>query len=214
MPGGCSVARQRDYRAEYAARKARAAAKGITGQAAHGHQKRAAAAAERKVERARAAAAKRAQQVARRPTKRVPLHKAIGPATRTTTRSGAALLAAVDEAATKGHHVAITVTLRFAGGYRTATTDRYTKVEPGKTPLRLAGELRPPDDAPRNRAGRVPDQGARPDGPAPGGKAIILTGPKSALASGSIPAADLASYLRMYVNPWDGVADLIGEGER
>lgn len=46
------MARQRNYAAEYAARKARAAAKGLSGQAAYGHKKRAAIVEAHKIERA------------------------------------------------------------------------------------------------------------------------------------------------------------------
>lgn len=217
------MARQRDYRAEYRARVERARAAGKTGAAAYGHQKRA--------EEAKARARQRAAERAARPKppkkpKRKPKRATIlgGRVAVTTTSDPRELLRAVRAAAAAGHHVAVTATFQTDEGPRTSggsggggSGDRYTKGNAGGGG---GGSEDDPDydgpgrfERPANRrTGKFIDEDRRrPIGPAPGGKAIIASGPASLAVEGMEPAGGrdgLLEALEQYENPWDAIYDL------
>lgn len=130
--------RQRDYKAEYAARKQRAAAKGLTGQAAYGHKKRAAKAETRRAERVtptkRPLTAK--QQKAAEKRRKT---KHLGPARIVKTSSARKIIAELRAAAARGDRVAVYIVMQFGSDYRTRVIDGKKRKSP-KPRLRLRHE--------------------------------------------------------------------------
>lgn len=120
--------RERNYKAEYAARKQRAAAKGITGPAAYGHRKRA-----ERAERTERAPGKRPltpkQQAAaakRRKTKQ------LGDARIVKTSSARKLIAELRAAAARGDRVAVYIVQQFGKDFRTRVIDGKKRTSPKK----------------------------------------------------------------------------------
>lgn len=126
--------RQRDYRAEYLARKARAAAKGITGAAASGHKARAQATEQRRAARAAKAAAAPAkkprtakQQKAAEKRRKT---KHLGPARIVKTSSARKIIAELRAAAARGDRVAVYIVLQFGSDFRTRVIDGKKRKSP------------------------------------------------------------------------------------
>lgn len=126
--------RQRDYRAEYLARKARAAAKGITGAAASGHKARAQATEQRRAARAAKAAAapakkpRTAKQIAA--TNRRRKTKQLGPARIVKTGSARKIIDELRAAAARGDRVAIYIVQAFGKDFRTRVIDGKKRLSP------------------------------------------------------------------------------------
>lgn len=128
------MARQRDYRAEYLARKARAAAKGITGAAASGHKARAQATEQRRAARAAKAAAapakkpRTAKQLAadakRRKTKK------LGDVFIRKTTSARTIIDELRAAAQRGDLVSIYMVMKFGADFRTRIIDGKKRHSP------------------------------------------------------------------------------------
>lgn len=139
----------RDYRAEYQARKERAAARGLTGQAAYGHKKRAAEVEAHRVERAaRQAAAGAKRALTPRQLKAIEKRrktKVLGPVRIVKTSSARRIVDELRAADKRSDRVAIyTVVQVGPGDFRTRVLDGQKRLSPKRRQRGAA--TKPPRD--------------------------------------------------------------------